>query len=387
MMRYKRIFLFVLDGCGCGEQKDYREYHSESSNTLGSLFKNHNKFTLPRLESLGLSQLLGLRRDSEEAIYAKLREESKGNDTFAGVWEMMGEPFLKRFASRQTGFSAQVLREIHRKIGLKPVGNEYISGYKALDKYYAEHVKSEAPIVYFSDDGVILFAGHQNVISPDHLNRRAASLARVLKNSDYARIITRPFTGKPGSFIRMEKYRKDFIVNGSTPKLLQLLVRKGVSVRITEHLYHLFGNPGGVSVLRRSPANDDLMRAVAKDFRARRKGFFMYVFQDTDNYGHKKNLIGFQRALSNFDKWLNSLTKKMRPADLLMITADHGCNPTLLNVRGHNREYVPLLIFSPSLRRGLDLGIRRTFADIGQTVASNFDVESTKKGSKIYEII
>lgn len=386
MSRYKRIFLFILDGCGCGEQPDYREYHSCRSNTLGDLFKTPVKFSLPKLESLGLSQLLGLGRNSDTAIHAKLQEISKGNDTFAGVWEMIGEPFLRRFATREKGFNLSKLRVLEKTMESKLVGNEYISGYKALDKYYAKHVELAAPIVYFSDDGVILFAGHTKIMSAIELNRLGAHLARLLKNSDYARVITRPFSGKPGAFKRIEKSRKDFIINKSTPKLFKSLSRHGISIRMTEHLHHLFGNPKDVSVLRSGQDNRDLMSSVIHDLRRERKGFFMYVFQDTDNYGHKKNITGFQKTLRGFDKWLGFFMREMLRTDLLMVTADHGCNPTLRKIRGHNREFVPLLVYSPRLQTGKNLGVRNTFADIGQTIAYNFKVHPTMRGAHFHEI-
>jgi phosphopentomutase len=385
-MKYKRVFLFVLDGCGCGEQPDYKRYHAVRSNTLGSLYRRKAHFVLPTLEALGLSQLLGLKRDGKRAIYGKLCEVSKGNDTFAGVWEMIGQPFLKRFSSNRKGFSDEMLTRLERALGTKTVGNEYISGYKALDKYYAEHVRTRGPIVYFSDDGVILFAGHKNIIKPTLLNRYAKKFAQQLTGSNYARIITRPFTGKPKRFVRLERYRKDFIVNASTPRLLQSLVAKKIPVRITEHLYHLFGSPTGVSVLN-NDTKEPLSTSVDRDFNKYERGFFMYVFQDTDNFGHKKDATGFREALHRFDVWLSDFLKKLRKTDIVIITADHGCNPALKNVRGHNREYVPLFVFSPSIERGMKLGIRKSFADVGATIAYNFKTGPTKVGQVIHEIV
>ncbi len=386
-MIYKRIFLLVLDGCGCGEQPDYKLYHSAKSNTLSSLYRDTPNFKLPALEGLGLSQLLFLGRDNQRAIYGKMREVSKGNDTFAGVWEMMGQPFLKRFASRHRGFDERLLARIRKILNLRLIGNRYISGYKALDKYYDEHVHARDPIIYFSDDGVILFAGHADIIKPRKLNSLAADLAKLLHGSDYARIITRPFIGEPGGFIRLEKYRKDFIINASTPVLLKSLVSKKIPVRITEHLHHLFGNPAGVSILR-ADSKQDLLLSVRADAKKMKKGVFMYVFQETDNYGHKKDADGFRVALRRFDSWLGNFMQSLNKKDLLMITADHGCNPLLKRVRGHNREHVPLLIFSPSLEgQGIHLNTRKSFADIGQTISRNFGTTKLKFGKEIHGVL
>ena len=386
-MSYKRIFLLILDGCGCGEQSDFKRYHSAKSNTLGSLYKNMLNFKLPALEGLGLSQLLLLGRDSPRAIYGKMSEVSKGNDTFAGVWEMMGQPFLRRFASRHRGFNNLLLVRIQKTLNLRLVGNRYISGYKALDKYYDEHVHTGDPIIYFSDDGVILFAGHADIIKPRKLNSLAADLSKLLHGSDYARIITRPFVGEPGGFIRLEKFRKDFIINASTPVLLKSFASKKIPVRITEHLHHLFGNPVGVSILQ-ADRKQDLLSSIQDDSKRIKRGFFMYVFQETDNYGHKKDADGFRVALRRFDSWLGNFMQSLNRKDLLMITADHGCNPLLKKVRGHNREHVPLLIFSPSLEgKGINLDTRKSFADLGQTISRNFGIQKLEFGKAIHEVL
>jgi phosphopentomutase len=379
-MSYKRILLFVLDGCGCGPLPDYRRYHPKPSNTLASIYKGVDGFTLPCLERLGLSQILGLGRDTASANFGKLKELSKGNDTFAGVWEMFGYPLPYR--GSQSAFSGRTLKAAEHKIKSAIVGNEYISGYIALDKYYEMHRSLHAPILYFSDDGVILFAGHVDVIRPELLNKQAAVLGKMLRGKKYTRIITRSFSGKPGAFERDESVRRDILISVPRPRLVNALTKSGAAVYLTEHLQHLFGDPVGTQVVKECRTSNDIMKFLNANIDAMNPGLFVAVFQDTDNFGHRKDTQGFRNALQELDRWLGGFLGNLRKSDLLIITADHGCDP-LQQVRGHNREFTPLMLFSPGLNEGSEFGIRNTFADIGQSIAGNFEVPGLSLGKSI----
>lgn len=379
-MSYKRILLFILDGCGCGEQPDYRQYQPRPSNTLASVYEDADGFALPCLERLGLSQILALGRDAESANFGKLRELSKGNDTFAGVWEMFGYPLHHR--GSKSVFSKKTLKAAEQKIKSAIVGNEYISGYLALDKYYEVHRSLHAPILYFSDDGVILFAGHVDIIRPDLLNKQAAALGRMLRGTKYTRIITRSFRGKPTEFIRDETVRKDILINAPKAGLVNALLKQGVSVYLTEHLQHIFGAPVGTQVVNGCHTSGDIMAFLDRNIDTLNHGLFMAVFQDTDNFGHRKDVQGFRNALRDFDRWLDTFVGSLRENDLLILTADHGCDPRQ-HQRGHNREYVPLMLFSQRQNGGRDLGVRNTFADIGQTIAGNFKAPRLSLGKSI----
>ena len=379
-MSYERIFLFILDGCGCGVQPDYRSYHPEPSNTLASIYQKSDGFELPCLERLGLSQILGLGRDSSRAYFGKMTELSKGNDTFAGVWEMFGYPL--RYRGSQSVLSRRQFKAAEQNIKSAIVGNEYISGYIALDKYFEAHRSLNAPILYFSDDGVVLFAGHVDIIPPELLNKQAAVLGKLLRGTRYTRIITRSFRGKPGCFVRDEAVRKDILINTPKSRPINSLIEKGASVYLTQHLQRIFGDPAGTQVVAGCHTSSDIMGFLDANCDDLSAGLFMAVFQDTDNFGHRKDIEGFRNALRSLDQWLSGFLRGLRTSDLLVLTADHGCDPTQ-QIRGHNREYVPLMLFSRTLSGGKDLGVRETFADIGQTVAGNFEVPRLPIGRAI----
>lgn len=380
-MMFKRIILLVLDGCGCGIQKDYRKYHAKKTNTLGNLYRGEPKFHLPFLESLGLSQLLGVGKSNPGATYAVLTERSPGNDTFAGMWEMLGTPLTRRFSTGRRGLGSELLRELRRHTNITTLCNRFIAGNKVLDLYYRQHMSSGRPILYFSDDGVILLAAHYKVIRPNELNKLAERLAGALFNKGYIRIITRPFIGGPKKFTRLEEFRKDFMLTPLVPlDLFGHMHDKHVGARITEHLNHILGLKHA-SVLQGSHKNRELMALIKRDVKRRRERFFSYILQDTDNIGHRKDPSAFRSALYDVDTWLaRELAPRLGEHDLLLITADHGCDPTV-RMRGHCREHVPLLAYSPlGIKPGF-LGHRLTFADIGQTIAYNFGLPKLRHGT------
>lgn len=382
-MRYNRIILLVLDGCGCGVQPDFKSYHSKQTNTLGNLYRYDSKFRLPFLESLGLSQLLSLDRNSKEATFAKIREISAGNDTFAGIWEMVGFPFKKRFASARMGIGFDNLAFLKNSTGIKTLCNRYVAGRVVLDLYYQKHLKTHLPILYIADDGVLLLAGHKDVIPPHQLNECASKIAEALFNKNFARIITRPFYGSSGKFVRLEEFRKDYILT-SLPKrtLLDDLIKKRISVRTTEHIQRILGFSKKQGILKGSYPNKKLLPIIYNDVLRRRDKFFMYVLQDTDNLGHRKDTHGFKTSLRDTDIWLKKFSSKLNMNDLLIITADHGCDPQII-MRGHCREFIPLLLYSPSLKGLGFLGERLTFADIGQTIHRNFGINRLPIGNAL----
>jgi len=378
-MRYKRIIILILDGCGCGVQSDYKFFHSRKTNTLGNLYKKDNSFRLPLLERLGLSQILFLGRDNANAVYGRMRETSSGNDTFTGVWEMMGFKFAQRF-NQNKGLGKENIDKIRKNLPTPTICNRYISGYKVLDKYYQKHVSTKYPILYLADDGVILLAGHEMIISSENLIEYASRLQLILKDRGYSRIITRPFTKNPGSFERLESHRKDFLLTDLPElSLINELVKQNIEVRITDHLYNLFGKPANTSVLFGNFKTRELLFHVSEDIKNKHNGLFMYVIPDTDNYGHKKDLIGFKESLRTVDDWLAGIITILGGEDLLIITADHGCDPTV-KMRGHSREYVPLMVYNKNLNKGLNLGERSTFTDLGQTILYNYDCVLMRSG-------
>ena len=385
---YKRIIILVLDSVGCGIQGDYKKYQSRKSNTLENIYASEKKFSLPNLEQLGLLGAINNTLTSKRGISGKMQEQTSGNDTFAGIWEMVGVVFSERFRSKKTGFSKQLLKRIENKLGITMVGNKYISGFKVLDKFYDEHKIRNAPILYFADDGVILLAAHENVIPAKKLNAYGKKLSTALMNHNISRVITRPFTGKKWNFIRT-KNRKDYIAFANLEKksILPLLRSKKIHLITTEHLFNILGHPQNTRYTKGNYTNKNLIPIIINYLNeAKRKAVMLFCLQDFDMYGHKKDIKGYAQKLREFDALLPKILKRLKHNDLLFITADHGCDPTI-DIRGHTREYVPLLVYSPQLKHlTTQLGTRKSFADIAQTICHNFQLKQIKKGEVIYEV-
>jgi len=390
MKLYKRVIILILDSAGCGVQADYRKYQNCKSNTLKNIFANEKTFGLPNLEKLGLLQVIENSKDLENknGISGTMREQTSGNDTFTGIWEMAGIVFHERFRSRKMGFSQQLIRRIKAELGVEIVGNEYISGFKAFDKFYDEHEKKGGPILYFADDGVVLLAAHEKIITAQQLNLYGKKLAMILKNNKISRVITRPFVGKKGNFIRTEN-RKDYIVLDNLEKesVLPLLQDGKIPLITTEHLFNVLGHPRNTLFIKGNHTNKNLVMLIVDHLnKIKGKAVMLFCLQDFDMYGHRKDVKGYVWSLREFDALLPKILRSLNSDDLLFITADHGCDPTT-NFRGHTREYVPLLAYSSRLKHlNRQLGIRKSFADLSQTICYNFKLTPLKIGEVIYEV-
>lgn len=381
-MRYERVVVLVLDGCGVGVQEDYLDFHRMKTNTLGNVYACLPQLELPFMESLGLSELVGIDRPvSDHACFGKMRQQSAGNDTFAGLWEMLGVRLERRGMSEQEMLPPTILDKIRSECGLDTLCNAYISGFIALDMYYDAHVHSGSPILYLSDDGVVLLAAHNTVISADELNTLAGAMARSLCDAGLIRLITRPFYGHPGSFLRDESSRKDFLlVNLPDEIVMTGLAHAGLQVRTTEHVARILGYPEGVSVLSDPYANNEELFSMIEADTRQDYNVQLYVIPDTDNLGHKKDVAGFAEALLEIDRWLERYVSTLGTKTLLIVTADHGCDPTI-DIRGHCREFVPLLVLGQRLDGFRKLGVRDTFSDVGQTMADCFGLHAISVGS------
>ena len=387
MKNFNRVFVIIMDGTGCGVQDDHDKYHKVEANTLLSVYKTANIFSLPNLEKIGLRHILFDEPLMSNAIAGKMRESTAGNDTMAGVWEMFGIISYKRYLSSKTPLSDELITEIERELGTQIVGNEYLSGFKALDKFYVEHVEKKSPILYISDDGIILLAAHEKVIQPDRLNSLGFNLSKILKGKNIARVITRPFLGNTGNFERTVN-RQDFLCDDkilSSP-ILQSVKKRNFTFKTTEHLYKILGQPVGVEFIKGNYNNHDLLKIIHAQINDVNEtaNFQLFCLQDFDMAGHKKDSISFAEYLKYFDIELLGLINELKEDDLLIITADHGCDPNFPE-RGHTREFVPLLITFKNLIHGKSLGIRNSFADIGQTVCDIFKLPPLIHGQSFYE--
>ena len=352
-----------------GALPDADLFGDQGSNTLGHVILKKNLY-LPNLFELGLGKILALEKvnggKKPQGAYGKMAELSPGKDTTTGHWELAGLPVSKPFPLYPKGFPREIITEFERLIGRKTLGNIPFSGTEIIIKMGEEHLKTGFPIVYTSADSVFQVAAHEEIVPLEVLYKWCAEARqRILVGKHaVARIIARPFRGKPGSFYRTEG-RKDFSLPPPGVTLLDLVKQNSYEVWVAGKVNDIFAGKG---VTRHLPAADNrsTMDAVITALESNFQGLFWANFIDFDMlYGHRNDVDGYARALEDFDLFLGRALKLLRKGDMLAITADHGCDPTFKGT-DHTREYVPLLIYSEKIVP-CDLGIRESFADLSAT--------------------
>jgi len=376
----------ILDGAGCGIQSDYKKYHPHRSNTLLSVYKNNPELHLPKLESLGFNKII-FNKNSDRYYAGKLKTLTAGNDTFSGVWEMLGIITNKRFRSVKRGWGKKYLKQIEHKLGIKLIGNEYIEGFQAMDKYFEQHQKEKVPILYFAEDGIVLLTAHQKIISAERLAIIGNHLSKILSKSNITRVITRPFVGKPDNFKRIENKRRDFVTQNYYSPIIKFAGKK-INFFTTAHLHRLLNSPKNVKHFTDHSGNHELMEKTNKLLltKTKKPTLILTCLQDFDSLAHKKEPYAYARKLKKFESQLNKIINIMNRDDLIIITADHGCNPTD-NYRYHTRELVPIILYSPTLTKKLWLGKNFTLSSIGQTICRNFSLPPLKYGKAFNKIL
>src|SRR6266850_5683671 len=400
---FSRVIVIVLDSVGIGELPDARAYGDEGSNTLGNIAARV-PLRIPTLRSLGLGKLVPL--DAGETslhglahepvgAYGRMAEASPGKDSVTGHWEMMGVVLDRPFPTFPRGFPADLIAEFERRIGRPTLGNVVASGTEIIDRLGAEHMRTGKPIVYTSADSVFQIAAHEEVI-PIAAQYRICEIAfdLVAKGRGVGRVIARPFTGSPGSFKRTAN-RHDYALQPIAETLLDYLTSCGVPVVSIGKINDLFAGRGIARAIH-TVSDDDGMDRLADVMRDTSEGFIFMNLVDFDAvYGHRNDVAGYAANLERFDERLSRLLPELRDSDLLVVTADHGNDPSTPST-DHSREYVPLLITSgaaerppggPYVRGATDLGTRETFADLGQTLAANFGVSPLAHGASFLEDI
>lgn len=387
MKNNKRVFLIVLDSFGIGEMPDADKYGDEGSNTLAAIVKS-KKYNTPNLEKLGLFNIEGV--DCKEGVekpqgsFARLAESSNGKDTTTGHWEMAGIISEKPFPTFPNGFPEDFLEEYSKRVGRKILCNKPYSGTEVIKDYGKEHLETGALIVYTSADSVFQVAGHEDVISLDELYR-CCEIAREMLQGDLAvgRVIARPFVGELGSFERTRN-RHDYALDPTGPIVMDDLVKNGFDSIGVGKIYDIFA---GKSVEESYKMEDNIdgmnitLDLCDKDF----NGLCFVNLVDFDMiYGHRNDVEGYANAASEFDKQLGQMMDKLREDDIVIITADHGCDPSTEST-DHSREYVPMIIFGDNIKAGVDLKTRNTFADIGKTIADIFEIDSQIPGTSFYK--
>ena len=388
---FTRVFLIVLDSVGIGELPDAAAYGDVGSNTLGNI-ASRVPLKIPTLRSLGLAQLvpaLSSINDSRpllQGAYGRMAEASPGKDSVTGHWEMMGIVLERAFPTFPRGFAPDLIAEFERRIGRGTIGNVVASGTEIIDRLGPEHVRTGKPIIYTSADSVFQIAAHEEVV-PIAEQYRICEMAFDLvgQGLGVGRVIARPFVGTPGAFRRTAN-RHDYALDPTGETLLDRLVAYGTPVISIGKIHDLFaGRSTGRAVHTASDAEGmDHVDAAMTDVP---EGLVFANIVDFDVlYGHRNDVGGYAANLERFDKRLARVLPRLRPTDLLVVTADHGNDPSTPGT-DHSREYVPVLLAGARVKAGTTIGSRSTFADLGQTLAENFGVGPLAHGTSFLEEI
>lgn len=386
---FNRIIWIVLDSVGVGEMPDAAAYGDAGSDTLGNIARLRG-LDVPNLCRLGLGNLKPVpqlhKALAPEGNYGRCTLASPGKDTTTGHWEMVGIHLEKPFPLFPHGFPPEVMRPFEDRIGRSALGNKAASGTEIIAELGEEHMRTGSPIVYTSADSVFQIAAHEEVVPLWELYRMCEIAREILTGPfEVGRVIARPFEGEPGAFRRTAN-RHDYAVPPPRGMLLDRLEEKKVEVFSIGKIFDVFLGRGiSDHVLTKGNA-DGLAKTLAalRDFPA---GLIFVNLVDFDSlFGHRNDVEGYGNALEEFDRWLPSFRAALRPGDLAILTADHGCDPTTPST-DHSREYTPLLAFGPTAQQGVDLGLRATLSDIGQTVAHNFGTSISRGTSFLNQIL
>ncbi len=370
---FKRVFLVVMDSVGVGEAPDAEKYDDVGANTL--LHTIGNAYNLDVLEMLGLTTLVGKEVKSTRGIYMRAKPMNLAKDTLNGHYEMMGIVQSTPYKTYPDGFPLELISKIQQATGREVIGNIAASGTQIIEDLGEMHMKTGAIIVYTSADSVLQIAAHEDIIPVEELYKICETVRELTKSDEYkiARIIARPFIGKPGSFTRTPK-RHDYALDPPL-NVLDLLDRRGIQTIAIGKISDIFNNKS-IAVKIKTKDNIDGMMKLIDFAKGEFNGFLFANLNDFDMlYGHRRDREGYLKALEEFNYYLPILLKNLHKDDLLIITADHGNDPTYKGT-DHTREYIPILMYSPLFKKGRRLEDRETFADIGATILDNFNVKN-----------
>ncbi|MBE5730895.1 MAG: phosphopentomutase [Clostridiales bacterium] len=382
----KRAFIIVLDSLGIGAMPDAGRWGDEGSNTLGAI-RGHREFDCPTLTELGLFNIDGVGGGvaSPKASFAKNAEASLGKDTTVGHWEIAGVISSGDLPTFPDGFPDEIITAFKRATGRNVLCNKPYSGTEVIKDYGEEHIRTGSLIVYTSADSVFQIAAHEDIVPIEQLYEYCEAARKILDSYGVGRVIARPFAGKH-PFVRTAN-RHDYSIVPPQKTMLDILSEGGLDVIAVGKIYDIFAGRG-ITQSYRTKSNgqgmDEAIRLAQTDF----CGLCFVNLVDFDSaYGHRNDTAGYARAMTEFDRKLALLLPHLREGDMLIITADHGCDPTTAST-DHSREYTPLLVFGERIRSGINLGTRQTFADISATVLEFFgqNRQSTSGKSFLHEV-
>jgi phosphopentomutase len=382
-----RVILIVIDSLGAGELPDAASYGDEGSNTLGHIARAV-PLAVPTLRRLGLSRVVDIGGAAPVPIgaFGRMAEASAGKDSVTGHWELTGIVLDRPFPTFPNGFPPGLIREFELRIGRRTLGNRAASGTAIIDELGLEHLRTGSPIVYTSADSVFQIAAHESVMSVGELyDACGVAFDLAVRGLGLGRVIARPFEGTPGQFLRTSR-RRDFAQPPPRPTLLDRLAAAGQPVVAIGKIEDLFAGRGVTrAVHTTSDAHGfDVLRS---ELASTSQGLLFANLVDSDTlYGHRNDVAGYAANLERCDTALSELLDRLRPTDLLVVTADHGNDPTTPST-DHSREHVPVLIAGHRVPAGIDLGTRPTFADLGQTLAELFGVPALEHGRSFLSAI
>ena len=377
-----RVILIVLDIVGIGDLPDAAQYGDQGSDTVGNIGR-HVKLRVPALRSLGLDRVASLPSEgstSPRGAYGRMAEASPGKDSVTGHWELMGLVLGRAFPTFPNGFPDELIRAFQAGIRRGTIGNVVASGTVIIEQLGPEHVRTGKPIVYTSADSVFQIAAHEDVVPLAELYRYC-EIAFDLAALGYGvgRVIARPFVGTEGNYTRTAN-RRDYALTPFEDTALDKLKAAGIPVHAIGKVEDLFAGRGITSAVH-TKSDEHGMDEVFRALEAFDRGFIFANLVDFDTvYGHRNDVEGYAENLERFDRRLADLLPRLRPTDMLIVTADHGNDPSTPST-DHSREYVPVFVTGDRVRSGLDLGVRDTFADLGQTVAEVFGVGPLRHGT------
>lgn len=386
----KKVLLIVLDSVGVGELPDASLYGDAGCNTLGHIIKTVSDIKIPNLMELGLKKVLPIcvaaRSDKVLGAYGKMAELSKGKDTTTGHWEIAGIITKEPMPTFPEGFPPELITEFEKRIERKILGNKVASGTEIIEELGEEHIRTGYPIVYTSADSVLQIAAHEEIIPLSELYDMCKKAREMLTGSwAVGRVIARPFTGSPGNFKRTAN-RHDYSLVPPERTVLDALKDNGYEVIGVGKISDIFAARGLTQSLP-TVSNRDGVDKTKEAWRYLHKGLvFVNLVEFDSAYGHRNDPEGYAKALEEFDRLLPELLELIGEEDLLIITADHGNDPTTAST-DHSREYVPLLVYKKNIKAGIDLGTRKTFADIAATLSDIFCLDFSSVGDSFLPLL